>query len=122
MKLTELTAYLSSRLELETYQLIDDSLNGLQVGRAGKEVRKVVCAVDASLATFQAAVEAGADAIFVHHGLFWGNRLQSRGLITPGSRFCFPMTSRCWRSSAVGCPSGSRQQRDHRPIGWGSGA
>lgn len=79
MKLTELTAYLSSRLELETYQLIDDSLNGLQVGRAGKEVRKVVCAVDASLATFQAAVEAGADAIFVHHGLFWGEPLAITG-------------------------------------------
>ena len=79
MKLTELTAYLSSRLELEAYESIDESLNGLQVGRADKDVRKVVCAVDASLATFQAAVETGADAIFVHHGLFWGQSLAITG-------------------------------------------
>jgi dinuclear metal center YbgI/SA1388 family protein len=79
MKLTELPAYLNTRLELETYQAADDSLNGLQVGRADKDIRKVVCAVDASLATFQAAVDAGADAIFVHHGLFWGHALAITG-------------------------------------------
>lgn len=44
--------------------------NGLQVeGRA--TVRKLVSGVTASLALIEAAVEEGADAIFVHHGLFW---------------------------------------------------
>lgn len=44
--------------------------NGLQVeGKA--EVRKIVSGVTASLALIEAAIEAGADAIFVHHGLFW---------------------------------------------------
>ena len=44
--------------------------NGLQVeGR--NEVRKIVSGVTASLALIEAAIEAGADAIFVHHGLFW---------------------------------------------------
>jgi dinuclear metal center YbgI/SA1388 family protein len=44
--------------------------NGLQVeGRS--EVRKLVSGVTASLALIEAAVAAGADAIVVHHGLFW---------------------------------------------------
>ncbi|MEO8858246.1 MAG: Nif3-like dinuclear metal center hexameric protein [Burkholderiaceae bacterium] len=44
--------------------------NGLQVeGRP--QVRVLVSGVTASLALIQAAVEAGADALFVHHGLFW---------------------------------------------------
>ncbi len=44
--------------------------NGLQVeGKA--EVRKVVSGVTASLALIDAAIDGGADAIFVHHGLFW---------------------------------------------------
>lgn len=44
--------------------------NGLQV--EGKpEVRRVVSGVTASRALIEAAVAAGADALFVHHGLFW---------------------------------------------------
>ena len=44
--------------------------NGLQV--EGKpEVRKIVSGVTASVALIDAAIAAGADAIFVHHGLFW---------------------------------------------------
>lgn len=44
--------------------------NGLQVeGKA--EVRRLVSGVTASLALIEAAIEAGADAILVHHGLFW---------------------------------------------------
>jgi dinuclear metal center YbgI/SA1388 family protein len=44
--------------------------NGLQVeGRP--EVRRLVSGVTASLALIEAAVAAQADAVFVHHGLFW---------------------------------------------------
>lgn len=44
--------------------------NGLQV--EGKQnIRKVVSGVTACLALIDAAIEAGADALFVHHGLFW---------------------------------------------------
>lgn len=44
--------------------------NGLQVeGR--NEVRHLVSGVTASLALIEAAIAAGADAILVHHGLFW---------------------------------------------------
>ncbi|ROR20468.1 dinuclear metal center YbgI/SA1388 family protein [Comamonas sp. BIGb0124] len=44
--------------------------NGLQVeGKA--EIRTLVSGVTASLALIEAAVAAGADALVVHHGLFW---------------------------------------------------
>ncbi len=44
--------------------------NGLQVeGRS--EVRKIVSGVTASRSLIEAAIAAQADAIFVHHGLFW---------------------------------------------------
>ena len=44
--------------------------NGLQVeGRA--QIRRLVSGVTASAALIEAAIEARADAIFVHHGLFW---------------------------------------------------
>ena len=44
--------------------------NGLQVeGR--QEIGKIVSGVTASLALIQAAIDRDADAIFVHHGLFW---------------------------------------------------
>jgi len=44
--------------------------NGLQV--EGKEdVRRIVSGVTASLALIEAAVAVRADALFVHHGLFW---------------------------------------------------
>jgi len=72
MKIEVLADYIATRLHLDAFVDVDASLNGLQVGRPGKEIKKVVCAVDASLATFKKAAEMSSDAIFVHHGLFWG--------------------------------------------------
>ena len=55
---------------LEPERFKDYGPNGLQV--EGKEtVGKLVSGVTASLALIQAAVAEGADAILVHHGLFW---------------------------------------------------
>ena len=55
---------------LEAGRFRDYCPNGLQVeGRA--EVVKVVSGVTASLALIERAVEMQADAILVHHGLFW---------------------------------------------------
>lgn len=55
---------------LEPARFKDYGPNGLQVeGRA--EVRRLVCGVTASLALIDAAIAVGADAILVHHGLFW---------------------------------------------------
>ena len=36
-----------------------------------REIRRVVSGVTASLAFIDAAIDAGADALLVHHGLFW---------------------------------------------------
>jgi dinuclear metal center YbgI/SA1388 family protein len=49
---------------------VDYGPNGLQV--EGKEqIQTVATAVSASLATIEAAIKAQADALIVHHGLFW---------------------------------------------------
>jgi len=55
---------------LEPGRFKDFGPNGLQVEGKG-EVRRIVSGVTASRALIEAAVHAGADAIFVHHGLFW---------------------------------------------------
>jgi dinuclear metal center YbgI/SA1388 family protein len=55
---------------LEPGRFRDYGPNGLQVeGR--REVHKIVSGVSASLALIEAAVAARADALLVHHGLFW---------------------------------------------------
>ena len=55
---------------LQPWNFKDYGPNGLQVeGRA--EVRRLVTGVTASRALIEAAIEAQADAILVHHGLFW---------------------------------------------------
>lgn len=65
---TELLAYLDETLEPGRFQ--DYCPNGLQV--AGKqEISTVISGVTASEAFLQAAIEADADAVLVHHGYFW---------------------------------------------------
>lgn len=55
-------------MQVESYK--DYGPNGLQVeGVSG--IRKVATGVSASLATIEAAVEAGVQALVVHHGMFW---------------------------------------------------
>lgn len=55
---------------LPTQGVVDSCPNGLQV--EGKvTIKKIGTAVSASLATLEAAVDAGVDALIVHHGLFW---------------------------------------------------
>jgi len=55
---------------LQPERFKDYGPNGLQVeGRP--EVRRIVSGVTASRALIEAAVADGADAVFVHHGLFW---------------------------------------------------
>lgn len=64
----DIDAYLRGLLEVDRFK--DYGPNGLQV--EGKpEVRKLVSGVTASRALIEAAALAGADALLVHHGLFW---------------------------------------------------
>ena len=55
---------------LEPQRFRDYGPNGLQV-EGKQEVRRVISGVTASRALIEAAIDAQADAIFVHHGLFW---------------------------------------------------
>jgi dinuclear metal center YbgI/SA1388 family protein len=55
---------------LEPEKFKDYGPNGLQV-EGDREVRLLVSGVTASRALIEAAIEANADAILVHHGLFW---------------------------------------------------
>ena len=70
MKLKELCAYYESLLRIS--ETDDISLNGLQVGDDEAEIKTVAFAVDAAKETIGKAADAGADLLFVHHGLFWG--------------------------------------------------
>ena len=70
IRLHELVAYIDNLLDTASFQ--DYAPNGLQVeGRI--EVRKLVSGVTACQALLDAAVDAQADAILVHHGYFWKN-------------------------------------------------
>ncbi len=68
LALKDLIAYLNE--ELRTADFDDYCPNGLQVEGRG-EVKKLVTAVSASLETIEAAADSGADALLVHHGMFW---------------------------------------------------
>ncbi len=64
----DLLAHFDALLQPERFK--DYGPNGLQVeGKA--EIRRIVSGVTASRALIEAAIDDKADAIFVHHGLFW---------------------------------------------------
>lgn len=68
VKLDSLVAYLDDWLSAPAFK--DYGPNGLQVqGRA--TVSRLVSGVTASRALIEAAIQAQADAVLVHHGLFW---------------------------------------------------
>lgn len=70
VKLNELLHYTQELMQVERFK--DYCPNGLQVeGKA--EIRKIVTGVSASMALLEAAKQANADLILVHHGYFWRN-------------------------------------------------
>lgn len=78
MQRRELEDYLNQLLQPESIQ--DYCPNGLQVeGKA--TIQRIVTGVTASQALVEAAIEAGADALLVHHGYFWKGEPQAiRGM------------------------------------------
>lgn len=66
--LPELSTYLNQLLPSQG--VTDSCPNGLQV-EGKSEIRRLATAVSASLKTIEAAIRHGADALIVHHGLFW---------------------------------------------------
>jgi dinuclear metal center YbgI/SA1388 family protein len=62
--------------------------NGVQVEHEGP-VRRCAVAVDASLQTIQGAIDAGANLLIVHHGLFWSGTRPLRGRFYRRTRLLF---------------------------------
>lgn len=74
VRLNDLVGYLDEYLAIREIPDYPNAFNGLQV--EGKEtVRRVMTAVDVSVAVVEEAVAWRADILIVHHGLFW-NGLQ----------------------------------------------
>lgn len=69
MRRDELIDWLDGYLDVHAFN--DSSLNGLQV-EGDDTVTKVAVGVDGSYNTIEKAIEAGAQLLIVHHGLFWG--------------------------------------------------
>ena len=72
MKLQKIVSFLDR--EFRVADIADSSHNGLQVANGGN-VTKVCCVVDASMETFEAALQAGANLVVCHHGISWGDSL-----------------------------------------------
>ena len=81
MNLKDFDAWARSLLDLDRFASIDDSLNGIQVADAGADLTKMAFAVDACLETIRRARDAGAQALFVHHGMFWGRPASLSGAL-----------------------------------------
>jgi dinuclear metal center YbgI/SA1388 family protein len=79
MDLKEFDLWCRSFLAIDELARIDDSLNGVQVGRSGGDIGLAAFAVDACAETIRRAAAAGAQLLFVHHGLFWGRSARVEG-------------------------------------------
>ena len=73
MQRQRLEDYIADLLEVGLYK--DYAPNGLQV-EGKSEIKKIVTGVTACQALIDAAIEADADAILVHHGYFWKSEPQ----------------------------------------------
>ena len=78
MKLKELDSYFRGFLDIDGLSGTDISINGVQVENTG-DINCIAFAVDACMETFRRAKEAGAQMLFVHHGLFWGHEQSVTG-------------------------------------------
>ena len=66
----ELNNYCQDYLNVTAFE--DYCPNGLQV-EGVENINKIVSGVSANLALIERAIDEKADAIFVHHGIFWKN-------------------------------------------------
>lgn len=74
MQLTQLCKFCDEYLAINEFK--DYCPNGLQV-ESNSDVQFVVSGVTASLALIEAAIDAGADTLLVHHGYFWKGESQA---------------------------------------------
>lgn len=76
--LTQIVTYCDRVLRTADTGDYDGAVNGLQVENSGR-VTRIAATVDASLATVNLVIQAKADLLIVHHGLFWSRSIPWRG-------------------------------------------
>ena len=69
--LADIAGYLDTELNVATVPDYPGAVNGIQLANVG-DITRVATAVDFSSYTTLAAVDAGAQLLLVHHGMFWG--------------------------------------------------
>ena len=67
----DISRYFDDLLKVATTPDYAPALNGLQVDHRGP-VTRIAAAVDCSQRTIRGTIDAGANLLLVHHGLFWG--------------------------------------------------
>lgn len=76
--ITEIASHLDALLHTAEIPDYSNALNGIQV-ETDAEITKVAAAVDARERTITDAIDAGANLLVVHHGMFWGGLQPLRG-------------------------------------------
>lgn len=71
--LAKIADHCDGLLRIAGFEDYERAVNGLQVENKGS-VRGIAATVDATLTTARLAVDAGANLLLVHHGLFWTTR------------------------------------------------
>jgi dinuclear metal center YbgI/SA1388 family protein len=77
---TQIVHYLDTLLDIQNVPDYPNALNGLQLANQG-EITKIAAAVDFSSQTITSTIEAGANLMIVHHGMFWGGLQPVRGAV-----------------------------------------
>jgi dinuclear metal center YbgI/SA1388 family protein len=76
--LAQIAAELDTLLSTDGFPDYTQAINGVQV-ETPNEIVKVAAAVDVRERTIRGALDAGANLLLVHHGLFWGGLQPLRG-------------------------------------------
>jgi dinuclear metal center YbgI/SA1388 family protein len=79
MILEDFDTRMNELLDIGRLEGLDSSMNGIQVGEPGMEIKKIAFSVDASMETFRRADECGANLVFVHHGILWNKQKRITG-------------------------------------------
>ncbi len=79
MNIRDFSQWLNEQLNLSEFSSSDASMNGMQVSRRSREISRLALAVDACAEVFQRSADQDADALLVHHGLFWGKPVAVTG-------------------------------------------
>lgn len=76
--LDDVAAHLDALLRTREIPDYPTAVNGVQLANRG-EIRGIAAAVDCSIRTIRGAIEAGANLLMVHHGMFWSGLQPIRG-------------------------------------------